>query len=63
MERPPTVTLRKTHSHWYKALYWNYILGPQKALVLEEREIAAQAMDGEVIQCPKQGQGKACDRH
>ena len=47
MEGPPTVTLRKTHSHQYKALYWSYILWPQKALVLGQKEIAAEALDEE----------------
>lgn len=47
MEGPPTVTLRKTHSHQHKALYWSYILWPQKALVLIEKETAAEALDEE----------------
>lgn len=50
MKGPPTVTLRKTHSCQYKALYWSSILGPQKALVLGEKEIAVQALDGDEIQ-------------
>ena len=47
MEGPPTVTLRKTHRHQHKALYWSYILWPQKALVLIEKETAAEALDEE----------------
>lgn len=47
MKGPPTVTLRKTHNHQHKALYWSYILWPQKALVLIEKEIAAEALDVE----------------
>lgn len=48
MQGPPTVTLRKTHSHQYKALYWSYILWPQKALVPGDKETAAEALDAEL---------------
>lgn len=49
MEGPPTVTLRKTHSRQYKALYWSYISRPQKkALVLIEKYIASKALDEKV---------------
>lgn len=50
MEGPPTVTLKKIHSRQYKTLYWSYILWPQKTLVLEEKERAAEALDEEVTQ-------------
>ena len=47
MKGPPTVTLRKTHNHQHKALYWCYILWAQMALVLIDKEIAAEALDVE----------------
>lgn len=49
MEGPPTVTLRKTHSPGYKVLH-GVILGPQKALVTGEKEIAIKALDEPVVQ-------------